>query len=295
MGNMNASRSAFTLVELAIVLVIVGLLVGGVLAGQELISQARMRSAVSQITSYKQAYTTFRTKYNCIAGDCSTIRNFFGATTQPDRVTAGNGNGTIEASNTGNLNGWDLTEYLNVFDHLAASKLITFSQYDETPWVVANNETGIMWPASKFEARGAAKAGNPAITRASDSPGIVIGNQVAVGYIPGGNVMHIGVCKYRQWGGFYLAGECGLNPWEGFHLDTKMDDGLPTSGQVIVVPSGFYMTPGNGFSTGLPFCTTATYNSTTGEITAPGIYRSEETLPSASYMRTCMMQIDMEF
>lgn len=289
------TQSAFTLVEMAIVLVIIGLLVGGVLVGQELVSQARMHRGVSQIITYKQAYATFRSKYNCVPGDCSTIRNFFSATSQPEQVTAGNGDGIISASDTGNLNGWDLTEYLNVFDHLAASGLITFNQYDETPWVVANNETGIMWPASEFEARGAAKADNPAIPRASDRPGIVIGNQVGVGYIPGGNVMHIGVCKFRQWGGFYLAGECGLNPWEGAYIDRKMDDEVPTSGKVIVVPSGFYMTPGNGFGAGMPLCTTATYDNTTGAITTPGIYRSEDLLPSPSYMRTCVMQISMEF
>ncbi len=59
----------FTLIELAIVLVIIGLIVGGVLVGQDLIAAARIRSQLSQIDKYNTAVITFRLKYNVLPGD----------------------------------------------------------------------------------------------------------------------------------------------------------------------------------------------------------------------------------
>ena len=63
------SQAGFTLVELAIVLVIIGLIVGGVLVGQDLIKAATVRSTVTDIEKYNGAVTTFRSKYNGLPGD----------------------------------------------------------------------------------------------------------------------------------------------------------------------------------------------------------------------------------
>lgn len=62
-------NKAFTLVELAIVIVIIGLLVGGVLQGKELITQAKIRSQIKQLQEYDTALVTFKGKYNAIPGD----------------------------------------------------------------------------------------------------------------------------------------------------------------------------------------------------------------------------------
>ncbi len=72
----SSKKSGFTLVELAIVLVIVGLLVGGVLQGQELIAQAQIRSVVSQIQSLDTSLNTFRAKYREYPGDISRASAF---------------------------------------------------------------------------------------------------------------------------------------------------------------------------------------------------------------------------
>lgn len=57
------SEQGFTLVELAIVMVIIGLLIGGILKGQELISNARISSTVSQLKGLDAAMNTFDDKY----------------------------------------------------------------------------------------------------------------------------------------------------------------------------------------------------------------------------------------
>ncbi len=66
---MNDAHRGFTLIELAIVLVVIGLLLGGILKGQELIESARARSLISQIDSIKAAYYAFQDKYRALPGD----------------------------------------------------------------------------------------------------------------------------------------------------------------------------------------------------------------------------------
>ncbi len=67
--TMTEAPRGFTLIELAIVLVVIGLLLGGILKGQELIESARARNLISQIDSIKAAYYAFQDKYRAIPGD----------------------------------------------------------------------------------------------------------------------------------------------------------------------------------------------------------------------------------
>ncbi len=62
-------KKGFTLVELSIVLVIIGLLVGGILVGQSLIDSARLNSEVRKLTQYSIAFVNFRQKFRQEAGD----------------------------------------------------------------------------------------------------------------------------------------------------------------------------------------------------------------------------------
>ena len=68
-GLTPSCKSGFTLVELAITLVIIGLLVGGVLVGKDLISAAEVRAQIQQIEKYNGAVNTFKVKYNYLPGD----------------------------------------------------------------------------------------------------------------------------------------------------------------------------------------------------------------------------------
>ena len=63
------SQAGFTLVELAIVMIIIGLLIGGVLKGQQLIVNAQITATVAQIKSIDAATTSFRDNYAGMAGD----------------------------------------------------------------------------------------------------------------------------------------------------------------------------------------------------------------------------------
>lgn len=68
---MRKKISAFTLVELAIVMTIIGLLIGGTLKGQELLQNARITTTIAQIKSYQAALLTFNDTYNAMPGDMS--------------------------------------------------------------------------------------------------------------------------------------------------------------------------------------------------------------------------------
>src|ERR1035441_8304528 len=92
--------SGFTLIEMAIVLVIIGLIVGGVLVGQDLIKAAEVRAQISQIEKYNTAVNTFRGKYDALPGDIPvTLVTRFGFTAAPVRagiVGRGDGNGELD-------------------------------------------------------------------------------------------------------------------------------------------------------------------------------------------------------
>ena len=66
---MKRGQSGFTLVEIAIVLVIIGLLLGGILKGQELINSARVRNLADTHSGIQAAYFGFRDRYRQVPGD----------------------------------------------------------------------------------------------------------------------------------------------------------------------------------------------------------------------------------
>jgi prepilin-type N-terminal cleavage/methylation domain-containing protein len=84
-------RRGFTLVEMAIVLVIVGLLIGGILAAQGMISNVRNRKAISQIQQYLIVITQFQDRFSSLPGDMPNAVTVFGAGT-----SNGNGDGHID-------------------------------------------------------------------------------------------------------------------------------------------------------------------------------------------------------
>jgi prepilin-type N-terminal cleavage/methylation domain-containing protein len=66
--------SGFTLVELAIAITIIGLLIGGILKGQEMIQNARVTATIAQVDSCRAAMAAFQDRYDQIPGDMSVAR-----------------------------------------------------------------------------------------------------------------------------------------------------------------------------------------------------------------------------
>jgi len=95
-----ARERGFTLVELSIVLVIIGLIIGGILKGQELIGNAEIKNLVSQTQAYRAASVAFKDKYGALPGDVPKANIVLPAcTAAPCLPASGNeGNGIVGAS-----------------------------------------------------------------------------------------------------------------------------------------------------------------------------------------------------
>jgi len=112
--NKVQKQKGFTLIEIAIVLVIIGLLLGGVLKGQELINTARVRALNNSVDGITAAWFSFQDRYRGFPGDYAMANvNLRGA------PASGDGGGTVNTD----------AERANVWVHLQAAGYITGS-YD---------------------------------------------------------------------------------------------------------------------------------------------------------------------
>lgn len=109
--HIQRRQQGFTLIEIAIVLVIIGLLLGGILKGQELITSARVRNLISQQDGIKAGFYGFQDRYRAFPGDYKDAPNNLGG---PGTAVAGNGDGRIvDGAGTG------IKETVLVWDHLS--------------------------------------------------------------------------------------------------------------------------------------------------------------------------------
>ena len=112
-------QRGFTLVEIAIVLVIIGLLLGGVLKGQGLIDSARVKNIIQQSTSLTAAVNAYQDKFRALPGD-----DVQGTSHAPGATGNGNGDGQI-------------AEYQLAPQHLALSGFITGSFNGSTDFMTS--------------------------------------------------------------------------------------------------------------------------------------------------------------
>ena len=110
-----ARQTGFTLVEIAIVLVIIGLLLGGVLKGQELINSAKIKNFANDFRNVPLFIYGYQDKYRALPGDDLNVVAHVGA------GTPGNGNGAL------NGNWWDnvaaASETVNFWEHIRRANL----------------------------------------------------------------------------------------------------------------------------------------------------------------------------
>lgn len=98
---MKRNQSGFTLIEIAIVLVIIGLLLGGVLKGQELITQAKIKNVMKDFDATSVAVLGYQDRYKKLPGDDNLATGRWTQVTLPTTTTGHAGNGIIDTDETG--------------------------------------------------------------------------------------------------------------------------------------------------------------------------------------------------
>jgi prepilin-type N-terminal cleavage/methylation domain-containing protein len=112
-SNQKSKQGGFTLVEIAIVLVIIGLILGGVLQGQTMIENARYKNFAKEIESYRAAFYTFQDMQGGLPGDLLNTSSLNAS------AAAGNGNGQIaggycDVANEESCKVWSHLRYANL-------------------------------------------------------------------------------------------------------------------------------------------------------------------------------------
>lgn len=215
---MQHPHSAFSLVELSIVLVILGLLTGGILAGQSLIRAAELRSVSTDYNRYITATQTFRDKYFALPGDMPNATKFWGATNPvlaTCKTTPSTGTSTCDGEGNGIISWYDgsqpmFYETFGFWKHLANAGLIegSYSNVGVYPPVAGTNV-----PRSRIN--------NAFFFVSSLSPGYSDTNYFT--FEPPTNFMVFTTTNYAVG---------ALKAEEAWNLDTKMDDGKPGLGAV---------------------------------------------------------------
>ena len=193
------SRSAFTLIELSIVLIIIGLLVAGITGGAALINAAKLRSVMTDANANKIAANNFYSQYAALPGDF-------------DKATgtgaAGDKDGLIDIGSATTLD-----EVHNAFNQLV--------------------DTGII--STDITLSGASATGHVALTPGTDIPqqkdysglGFIFVGENSENFVLGtGATTVAATTAIADAGGAIFKGEDALA------IDAKMDDGTMTTGDV---------------------------------------------------------------
>ena len=131
---MKVTQKGFTLVEIAIVLVIIGLLLGGILKGQEMITQAKIKNVIADVTGVSAAMYGYQDRYRALPGDDKGANRWSGVT-----PPASAGNGVIEGTYNSTTAG---DESRLFWDHLRRAGFVSGSG-EENPFNAVSGKTGV--------------------------------------------------------------------------------------------------------------------------------------------------------
>lgn len=227
-GAMVSSARGFSLVELSIVLVILGLLTGGILSGQSLIRAAEIRSVTTEYGVYATAIQTFRDKYLAYPGDFRDATKFWGrlnnnancashsaAAVVTTGVCDGNGDGMLTAISSSGTGG-EPNEPHQFWRHLAAAGLIE-GTYTGLGGSVSSAHVVLSQNVPRSRLNNAGWGGHWLTSTSAAHYAIEYGNSFYFGGATTGNITSDPVLK----------------PEEAWNIDTKIDDGRPAYGKVL--------------------------------------------------------------
>lgn len=223
-------QAGFTLVELAIVMIIIGLLIGGVLKGQQLITNAQIAATVAQIKGIDAATTSFRDQYASLPGDMGNanarLANCPLAGNCGYTNAAINGDGKVEAAAVGSVTfgAAPAGEQLSYWAQLNAASLLTGLNPNAAGVSTAGGWGGYA-PASKISGGG--------FDIGSNTGGVLFPVQ------SGGVAANVNAGLYLALHGTTgaamaaTAADGFMKPNYAMRIDTKIDDGVASSGTVL--------------------------------------------------------------
>ena len=206
-GSGNKNIKGFTLIELSIVIVIIGLIVAGVVGGQSLVKQANLKAVMTEVSQYRVAINTFKLEYDYLPGDIPNAFAYWGSqngctnSIVVDHISNPNG---CNGDGNKRISHWGGEGY-RAWQHLALAEIIAGTYTGRAATGNGNAEIGITVPASKRSNTGFSL------------------------YAPGNNP--ITIVAGGQRGGPSTAKT--FTPKEAQSLDIKYDDGVAGTGIFI--------------------------------------------------------------
>ncbi len=242
--NSRQGEKGFTLVELSIVMIIIGLLIGGILKGQELIANARLASTVSKIKAIDAAMNTFRDSYAALPGDITSpqtrLPNCLAGTMCAAVTAAALGNNQIGPLNSAGAAQANTSENIAAWTQLAATDLLGGIR---NPASGSPVESGATVPSAEVPGQIFIGYQN-GVVRPTATPG--------TGTVPRGGhylLIHNGIAAAGATSTIATAttgaaaGTGSLTPGQASRIDAKLDDGAPNVGSVIAMGSVSTGTP----------------------------------------------------
>ncbi|MCD6034993.1 MAG: prepilin-type N-terminal cleavage/methylation protein [Rickettsiales bacterium] len=200
--------SGFSIIEMSIVLVIIGLMLAGSIWGRSLLVQFKLKKITKDLQTYETAITTFNKAYLGLPGDIINAGSFWPSCDGTPANCNGNGDGFIT-----NVPSGSQVEAFRAWQQLAAAELIsgTFSGTGTMGGGQGKAVIGTNVPASPIDGVG----------YSFDSYSNT-GNNIFIGSETGGT--------HPLWGG-------GFTTSHAYSIDTKLDDGVPGTGKIRAMDS----------------------------------------------------------
>lgn len=223
-------HNGFSLVELSIVLVILGLLTGGILAGQSLIRAAELRSVSTEYSRWSTASQTFRDKYFAIPGDFRDATKFWLRT----GTTACDTNSTAATGSPGSCDGNG--ELAHCYASASTCEIYQFWRQMALAGLIEGNYTGFAGPLNI--AYDTVPGTNSPVSKLSSAGWAVIGSVdyyagAAGGVFTSSQLSNALVIGTKNASNPAYQGGVVLKPEEAWNIDTKLDDGKPAQGMII--------------------------------------------------------------